>query len=690
MHRLKTILALTILSAPVLTVAFPGEERPDPLAPVRVYAVYDWETDAEYEYTVDDSTATYKITVPEKEVEEVYDKEEVKEPKLYSNFVDAAGGCDYAVLPSLELCGIRGKFFDDGMYAAVELELENGTAKLEGGKDAFLLGLAEVLNEKYKASLKPADSPYRSALVYVVAGLILGSEDGSVPDGLNVEPFILKEARAEAAAFVKDDPLRSKPIGFYTWRPELERIFTRDRWLQRKFDSEKDNEFRVALALADAVASDAGLAEQHEYVVNTYSRLTNPLASETVSDYVSAVSDPAKALVDSAAFDAARGTLAGEDRSFALFPASRSKEVDLCNKLQGFPLLGGNLMDILIEEIQAGRMTLKPDRSSGWYQYQQYALEALLTPDKLPEGRKLLMDKRYRERLEEAFRSMLTQARETHVKSLDLAKEATAEPEMEVYIHPQFNAEPIPTYYIRVARGYGFLRSVLDTALGERLADAYGLREEGTADEVLDAELAAIQELYYGLYLETCANIGLIPDLESGEVEDPAGAARAAERWLGDWEGDPLMSRDIRVIVPIGPNGDGRLDCWAVLGVRPINIIVAYEEEPVVSTEAPVELIVNYAPRSYSVLVPVFAEVILPTEEPLTRDEFRAVCDAYNNKDDIIEALESGAGGTGPSPGPGGTTKIIVIAAAALCLIVVVTLIGLVIFLVLRRRRKRK
>jgi hypothetical protein len=681
-----TFVMTIFLAVPVLVSAVPGDERPDPLAPVRAYTTYDWETGAEYEYTVDDSAATFKVTVPEKEVEEVYDEGEAKKPKLFSNFVDAAGACDYSVLPSLELCGIRGKFFDDGMYAAVELELENGTANLEGGKDAFLLRLAEVLNGKYKASLKPADSPYRSALVYVVTSLVLGSRDGTVPDKLNLNPIILEEARAEADKFVRGDPLRSKPIGFYTWRPELSRIFTRDRWLQRKFDSGDDGEFKIALALADAVASDAALREQHGYLVETYSRLTNPLAGETVGDYVSAVPDPAKALVDPAAFKAAKEKLAGEGRTFALFPASRSKEVDLCNKLEGFPLLEGNLMDILIDEIQAGRLTLKPDRSSGWYEYQQYALEALLTPDKLPEGKKLIMDKRYRERLEDAFRSMLTQARETHVKSLDIA-EAGAEPEIEIDVRPALNAEPIPAYYLRVARGYGFLRSVLDNAIGERIAETYGLRENGTAVDALDAELAAIQDLYYGFYLETCANIGLIPDLEAGEVEDPVAAARAAERWLGGWRDDPLMSQDIRVIVPIGPTGDGRLDCWAVLGVRPINIVVSYEEKPAVSTDAPVELMVNYLSRDYSVLVPVFAEVILPTEEPLTRDEFRDVCDRYDNKEEIIEALEEGAG-LGPSPGPGGTAKIIVIAAAALCFVIAVALIGLVIFLVFARRRR--
>jgi hypothetical protein len=681
-----TFVMTIFLAVPALVTAVPGDERPDPLAAVRVYTAYNWETGGEFEYVVDDSTATFKLTVPEKEVFEVYDDAGAEKPRLYSNFVDAAGACDYSILPSLELCGVRGKFFDDGMYAAVELELENGTAKLRGGKEAFLLALAEVLNEKYKASLKPADSPYRSALVYVVTALVLGSRDGTVPDELNLNPIILEEARAGADKFVRGDPLRSKPIGFYTWRPELSRIFTRDRWLQRKFYSEDDGELKTALALADAVTSDAALREQHDYVVETYSRLTNPFAGETVGDYISAVPDPAKALVDPAAFKAAKEKLAGEGRTFALFPASRSREVDLCNKLEGFPLLEGNLMDVLIDEIQAGRLTLEPDRSSGWYEYQQYALEALLTPDKLPEGKKLIMDKRYRERLEEAFRSMLTQARETHVKSLDIA-EAGAEPEIEIDVRPAFSAEPIPTYYVRVARGYGFLRSVLGNAIGERIAETYGLRENGTAADALDAELAAIQELYYGFYLETCANIGLIPDLETGEVENPVAAVRAAEKWLGGWRDDPLMSQDIRVIVPIGPTGDGRLDCWAVLGVRPMNIVVSYGEEPSVLTEAPVELIVNYAPKSYSILVPVFAEVILPAEEPLTRDEFRNVCDRYDNKKDIIEALEEGAG-PGPSPGPGGTTKIIVIAAAALCLVIAVALIGLVIFLVFARRRR--
>jgi hypothetical protein len=114
MGKFIVILTVAALSAPVLATSFPGEERPDPLSPIRAYMVYDPETGAEteYELTVDDSTATFRITVPEEdEIEEFNVSEEVK---LYSNFVDAAGGCDYWVLPSLELCGIRGKFFDDG------------------------------------------------------------------------------------------------------------------------------------------------------------------------------------------------------------------------------------------------------------------------------------------------------------------------------------------------------------------------------------------------------------------------------------------------------------------------------------------------------------------------------------------------------------------------------------------------
>ena len=60
--------------------------------------------------------------------------------------------------------------------------------------------------------------------------------------------------------------------------------------------------------------------------------------------------------------------------------------------------------------------TWLPSPSSGWYEYQIYALETFLLPEKGEENPKLLLTKAYKKRMLEAFQALMTKRRETHVR----------------------------------------------------------------------------------------------------------------------------------------------------------------------------------------------------------------------------------------------------------------------------------
>ena len=74
---------------------------------------------------------------------------------------------------------------------------------------------------------------------------------------------------------------------------------------------------------------------------------------------------------------------------------------------------------MLIQAVRSGELDLAPGADAGWYDYQLYALETLLLPERGPESQNLLLTAGYKKKLIETFKSILTQTRETHVKQLD-------------------------------------------------------------------------------------------------------------------------------------------------------------------------------------------------------------------------------------------------------------------------------
>src|SRR5207302_3224022 len=111
----------------------------------------------------------------------------------------------------------------------------------------------------------------------------------------------------------------------------------------------------------------------------------------------------------------------------AVFPPSRSRETILFEKLfpAGLPP-NADLMRELIRSIRSGTVNLQPTPDSGWYDYQVYALETLLLPEKGEEHDKLLLTKAYKKRMLEAFKALITKHRETHVRQLGIAAKSAA------------------------------------------------------------------------------------------------------------------------------------------------------------------------------------------------------------------------------------------------------------------------
>lgn len=567
------------------------------------------------------------------------------------------------LIPSMEVVNGALKPFNDGLYAAIELGAQAGvtvdSVEVYPGKRAFLEDLlASVL--ALAASATPTQAAYlRDAAADLGAALRLGGATPALPADVEAQ------AEARAAAF-EAEPLISRPVGFYTWRPELGQIFRQDRFLQNDQvqhpvprDPYSDAEIGKAAALALALRDDADLLDRYEGYLALYAGLTNPFANLPVTvllPYLTGLEnlDDLGALRSRLLADHPPPSLPdGCQPHFALFPSSRSRETTYFDErycASGVPS-GVNLMDELIDAIREGRIDLEPDPDSGWYDYQTYALETLLLPERGGESQHLLLTAAYKKKLMDTFRSILTQNRETHVRQLETGGSmATAVPPTRSDIYPLFPVEPFPTFYLRTARAYRFLGTYLAAVLGpDFLAHVRRETEDGTTGaETLDAELRAKAALLYGLHDLAADAVGMAPELLPEETAEfpEADCRAAAQAWLANWRADADVARDPRVIVPVQIDpATGDVVYWTIPGVRAIKaraeFVEGYEPRDVRPVDGDCEA-GDIVPMEYYLVVEAFAEVRIPsTTPPPTRDEFRAICDAYDTVEEIVAALEA-------------------------------------------------
>lgn len=534
------------------------------------------------------------------------DEERDEAARLYPShaaWLGAKGAGDrynVTAIPSVQTVGTYLKQVDDTIYAGVEHAVQAGLEGTVAPKREILEGALDHLLANRSVA---ADE----AACWVAAALRLGGAQASLPS----------ELEAPTQAFIDGflaNPARSKPIGFYTWSDELQQIWKQDRFLQGVLPSAA-----AACALADAIASDPARQDSYVQLVGLYTRLTNPLESSLVQ-MLPIASEPACQALPSPAF----------------LSASETPEVELFASLfeNGVPA-DVNLMDALVAAIRDGTLDLTPSSDDGWYAHQLFALETLLVTDRSEERAKVAFMARYKKRLREAFATMLVQHRETHVKQASTSDGASmpAPPPT-----PHFRLEPLATVYVRHARSYVFLEGALEAVMGNAFLDeAVVVNEQGPGTQSLRDVIHAARDRFFGLYLVSCQDIGLKPSLSL--PADPTSdrwpdLAEEADSWLLQLPDDPVAAKDVRVMVPIAKISEERWRYWAVIGVRSTLAGYSYITGNDVSPPPPSEQARTWLPTEQ------FLEVER-TGTPLTREEFRALCDQHGTAEAIEAALES-------------------------------------------------
>jgi hypothetical protein len=271
-------------------------------------------------------------------------------------------------------------------------------------------------------------------------------------------------------------------------------------------------------------------------------------------------------------------------------------------------------------------------------------------PERGQEHAKLLLTRAYKKRMLEAFQALMTKRRETFALGLAAAASKSVEARPLTKIKPRLRVEPGPTYFLRMARSYEFVTNVLVATIGEEgLASLHGRREGGERSRTLLDELRWMREFFYGLHLLSAEDIDMAPALRPDEPVDRAACELEAARWLSSFTTDPDLKVDTRVSIPLHfDTVAGRTRLWTTIGVRLAKLDVSYARPPKVKPASGTGEWQDVKPQQlegvpYVIAVDEFAEAEVPGLQPLTREEFREVCDARKTKPEIVRALSLGS-----------------------------------------------
>jgi len=511
------------------------------------------------------------------------------------------------MLISASVLSQKAKQFDDGLYATVELAAQSGAGKFKG-KAAMLRALANALT-----TLDPGDVAAESPAAVVLAAGRLGKLDVKLPKGAEAA------VRATRDAFLRA-PLRSKPIGFYTWSPALGAIFQQDRMLQSELKGRPGIE-----AVVRALHADPTARATYESSLRLIARMTNPLSGASLEELLREL-------------DA--GRLTAPNEGVAFFPPSRAHETELIKRLyanrpipQGF-----SLVDEMVKRIQAGTIDLRPTPQSGWYDHQTWALEPLVVPERMPESAHLKTEPTYRKQLLELFKGILALTRETHIKQLEIPEAAAEAPVQRtiLFVAPELAAEPLPTYYQRRGESYRFIRTVLEECFGP---DALRLMHRQTAAGPVAVDLATELEQMQGIFQGAATKVSRQLGMPAKGETDPF------ERWASTVDADPDLRQDARMMVPLFYDlARRKTKVWVFLGwsQRPVRIRFVTPPTAEVSRDGrktdPKEVELTFTPRVQLLAYPVTAEVYVDTI--LDRNEFRRHCDRYKTQAAILRNLK--------------------------------------------------
>ncbi|MCU0726910.1 MAG: hypothetical protein MUE73_14150 [Planctomycetes bacterium] len=551
---------------------------------------------------------------------------------LHASYAAAASAAraQGTLLASINAVDAKAKQFDDGLVAALDVACFRGL----GGRMTGRVDLVRRLLE--------AVGPASGAAPHLAAALSLAGEEA--------EPADAAGKRRLLAGFKKNE-LWSKPAGFYTRSDELGRVYRFTRFLQRDIAAD---DFPGGVDLAAALARDADLRAAYQRTIAFDAGLRNPATCGSLLD------------------------LGGVVPRVAVLPPPSSREVELFGRI--FPVglpAGADLVAELVRRVRSGEVDLAPRSAGGWLDRQVFALETLLLPERATERDKLVLTGGYKERMLEAFKSLIvTRLDKAYFMPLSLFG-AVPKPRT---VPPTLRVEPCATFALRTARAYAFLEAFLVAAMGEdalrslcRLREP-GLRARATVggtatrlgcvlrvtlgrrkpppkppardvherDEDLLAELRRMRDLFYGLHIVSAEDVGMRPWIAADEPVDCARCKALSLEWLGNWTEDPDLAVDRRVAVPVyADRRETRI--WATIGVRLTQLFVDWASMPKIRSadgSSPWEVLPEWSPGvCYLVPTDEFAEISRGPGRALAREDLRRVCDRKGTRAAIIEAL---------------------------------------------------
>lgn len=511
----------------------------------------------------------------------------------------------------------KAKQFDDGLYAAIELAAERGAGPF-AGKTAMLDSLCRALAAQ--TAQPPSQAP-----ATVLAAAKLGGLDVKLP------PNAQAAVQQQVDSFLRDE-VRSKPLAFYTWSKALSAIFQQDRMLQAELKDAPGTE-----SVVRALHADKQARATYEAYLSLVARLTNPLAYPDLRKLLA---------------DLDRGTVSAPSEGIYFFPASRAYETDLVKQLYGNrPIPDGfNLADEMIRRIRSGQLSLKPSATSGWYDYQTWALEPLVVPERMSEAKNLQLDDSYRQQLLELFKGLLALTRETHIKQLEvpMAGSAAPRPEVVISIYPELSAEPLATFYYRRAWSYFYIQWALEQTFGPAtLEKLQRLTAAGPVKQTLAAELRSMADLFYGAHVTVCRQLGIAPvsSPHLGEGKGAGADTTVFSSWQSKLADDPDLGVDARMMVPVFYDVKRhQTKVWAFLGwdQRPVEIGFAQQPSATILDKSGARVAgpsprLSFHSAHYQLAYPVMAEVYV--SKILDRAEFQRLCDQHKTRDAILSNL---------------------------------------------------
>ncbi len=685
----KRVISAVVISALAASASFAA--RGESLSTARRVKVQ--ADGGELTVNLDDRNATFAVSAPARSAVKAEAGVTIS-TAIYPSFGAAPGPS----LPSLELARWRGIAFDEGALAAVELKLEEAVGPLAAGRGGFLKALALKLKAAYEADDRTASRvAFADAQAFAGTAIALSRADGKVPAELGLASEAASKAAQDKERFLKENVLAQLPGGRYGWGEDLKRIYLTSLWLGRGFERADEREFKAALALVWAVENDADLAGQYSLLAGLCDALAGtPPGAASVGDYTALLAGRDAVTVLGELGTIRRLQLDAKDKGeeFVFLPALGRPEVELIRRwVARGEVPKGSWAEAYAAATSEAEGAPAPARDAPWPDYVAYAWMALLKPEATPEAAKITWDDGYKARLRESFVTSFDQVRG---RAPAAPPPAAGGEGVAVDVAPDLRLEPLPEYYVRIARAYARLSDVLTAAFTPAVLEGMRGRREGgsAAAESVAAEAAGLSELFFGLYLLSCADIGMGPSLRYDEVTDRAAAAARAHEWLANWRTDQDMAVDVREAWPLGPadpSNPGKGTVYrCVLGVRAVDVEVKYDRKPtfyVPGTTRTVDL--YFKPAKYTVYVPVIVEVVVPGVAPLTRANFRKICNEQKTESAIVAALKEFGKPEEPppeEPAPEADEKV---DTGMVVLVVVLAVFALIVIIALAASRQR-